>query len=74
MHEKASQIRGPGSIPGRVSFRGCGFSSIVRQMLRKLRPNQVLDIIDHHNESFHTSANDLRCTRAIKPLYRVEGK
>ena len=61
----ASQLAGPGSIPGRVSFPGWsvfrGFSSTVRHMSGKLRPHLSLDMTGHHNhnESFSTGANDL---------------
>ena len=67
----ASHLAGSGSIPDRVSFPGWGFlrgfSSTIRQMSGKLRPQPSPDIIGHHNhqKSFHTGANDLRCWRAL---------
>ena len=46
-----------------------GFSSAVRQMSGKLRPQSSPDIIGIHNhkKSFITGVSDMRCWRAPKP-------
>ena len=64
----SSTVLGPGSIPGRDKFPGWGlfrgFSSPVRQMSGSFKPP---NIIWPSSSSFIMGANDLRCSRALKP-------
>ena len=66
---RACHAAGPGSIPGRWGFLR-GFSSPVRQMSGSFRPQGPRISFGHHYHhqlSFITGANDLRCWRALKP-------
>ena len=60
-----ARVRSPVSFPGWGFFRD--FSSTVRQMSGKPRPQPSTDVISHrnHHQSFITDANELTCRRAL---------
>ena len=70
---RACHAVGPGSIPGRDKIPGWGFfgffSSPIRQMSGSFRPQGPGILFGHHyhhQSSFITGANDLRCWSVLK--------
>ena len=71
----------PGSIPGRYKFPGWGFFGVFPHLYDKCRealgpqgPRISFAHHYHHQSSFITGANDLRCWRALKPQIYIHTK